>query len=89
MALKKDIKLENGVVLSYHRIITLQLVTNKYINIIVGSYVSEESRKEDFLDDKLIETDVVTIDKYIENFNIEKAYEILKTTKKYKDAVDV
>lgn len=88
MALKKEIQLENGIVLSYHRIITLQLVTNKSIDMIVASYVDEENRDKDFLDNKIIQTKVYT-DAYQENYNIEKAYEYLKTLPEFKDAIDV
>lgn len=88
MALKKEIQLENGIIINYHRIITLQLVTNKSVDMIVASYVDEENRDKDFLDNKIIQTKVYT-DTYQENYNIEKAYEYLKTLPEFKDAIDV
>lgn len=88
MALKKEIQLENGIIINYHRIITLQLVTNKSVDMIVASYVDEENRDKDFLDNKIIQTKVYT-DAYQENYNIEKAYEYLKTLPEFKDAIDV
>lgn len=89
MALKKEIILDNGIILDYHRIITLQLVTNKYINITTLSYINEETRNEDVLDDKVIITNVYTIENYEEDYNIKRAYEYLKTLPEFENSEDV
>jgi hypothetical protein len=89
MALKKEIILDNGIILNYHRIITLQLVTNKYINITTLSYINEETRNEDVLDDKVIITNVYTIENYEEDYNIKRAYEYLKTLPEFENSEDV
>jgi hypothetical protein len=88
MALQKEIELENGIIIDYHRIITLQMVTNKSIDMIVGSYVNKENRNKDFLDNKIIQTKVYTTE-YEEDYNIEKAYEYLKTLPEFENAIDV
>lgn len=88
MALKKEEILENGIKVTYHRIITLQLVINREINIVVGSYISKSTRKNDILDDKLIKTEIYTVE-YDKDFNIEKAYNYLKATEEFKNAEDV
>lgn len=49
MALKKEIELDNGVVLNYHRITSLNKITNISNNIEISSYTSESQRvKESF-----------------------------------------
>lgn len=88
MALKKEEILENGIKVTYHRIITLQLVINREVNIIVGSYISKSTRKNDILDDKLIKTEVYTVE-YDKDFNIEKAYNYLKAQEEFKNAEDI
>lgn len=88
MALKKEIVLENGIKVNYHRIVNLSLVTNKEINILIASYVDETSREQDFLDDKVINTKVFSLE-YEEDFNVDKAYEYLKTLKIFENAEDV
>lgn len=44
MALQKNIELENGVILNYHRIATLSKITNIANIIEVNSYTSEKQR---------------------------------------------
>lgn len=48
MALKKEIELENGVVLNYHRISSLNKITNISNIIEVNSYVSESQRDKEY-----------------------------------------
>lgn len=47
MALKKEIELENGVILNYHRITSLNKITNVMNKIEVNSYVSESQRNKE------------------------------------------
>lgn len=47
MALQKEIELENGVVLNYHRIVSLNKITNISNNIEVNSYTSEKQREKE------------------------------------------
>ena len=47
MALKKEIELENGIVLNYHRITSLNKITNISNNIEVNSYISESQREKE------------------------------------------
>lgn len=48
MALQKEIELENGIVLNYHRITTLNKVTNMHNLIEVNSYISESQRDKEY-----------------------------------------
>ena len=47
MALIKEIELENGVVLKYHRITSLNKITNQSNTIEVNSYISESQREKE------------------------------------------
>lgn len=44
MALQKEIELENGVTLNYHRITSLNKITNISNNIEISSYTNEKQR---------------------------------------------
>ena len=47
MALNKEVTLDNGIVLNYHRIVSLNVITNITNIIEVASYVSEEQREKE------------------------------------------
>lgn len=98
MALEKNIELDNGVILNYHRIVSLNKITNVKNLIEVGSYSDSEKRNEEKeslqsnevnydLDIK-IETDFIEAP-YDDTMNIKEAYEYLKTLEKYKGALDI
>lgn len=44
MALQKEITLENGVTLNYHRIVSIMSIVNMSTTIEVGSYTNENKR---------------------------------------------
>lgn len=101
MALKKEIELENGITLNYHRIVSINKITNNAIIIEVASYINEKKRQEEIeLLKNMQENGEVTpmnvfIDttyiskEYSENETIEDIYNYLKTTEKFKDAEDI
>ena len=98
MALQKEIELENGIIVNYHRIVSINKITNKSIMIEVGSYISEAKRQEEQeyyasqQKDKTLNVfiDTTYISKaYDENETIEDTYNYLKTTEKFKDSVDL
>lgn len=100
MALKKQIELNNGIIVNYHRIVTINKVTNNITIIEVASYTSEEKRQEEaealrqgqetgvavpmniFIDTTFINKE------YNETDTIKDLYDYLKTTEKFKDALD-
>lgn len=100
MALSKKIELENGVTVNYHRIVTINKVTNSSTIIEVASYTSEEKRQEEI--EALakgqetgaavpmnIFIDTTYLNKeYSEEETIKDLYDYLKTTEKFKDAED-
>lgn len=47
MALQKRIELENGVVLNYHRITSLNKITNISNNVEISSYTNEHQREKE------------------------------------------
>lgn len=47
MALEKEIELENGVILNYHRITSLNKVTNISNDIEINSYINETQREKE------------------------------------------
>lgn len=47
MALQKQIELENGVILNYHRITSLNKITNISNTIEVSSYTNEKQREKE------------------------------------------
>lgn len=97
MALQKQIELENGIIVNYHRILSINKITNNQIVIEVASYISERKRQEEidyynsqeedksmnvFIDTTYINTE------YDENKTIKDLYEYLKTTQKFENAED-
>lgn len=98
MALKKEIELENGIILNYHRIVSINKITNNQIIIEVASYINENKRQEEidyynstdenksmnvFVDTTYINTE------YEENKTIQDLYDYLKTTEQFENAEDV
>lgn len=94
MALVKSIELDNGVVVTYHRIVSINKITNKSIIIEVASYINESKRQEEIEKQESgepmnIYIDTIYLNKdYDENETIEDLYDYLKTTDKFKNAQD-
>ena len=47
MALNKKIELKNGVIVNYHRIVSINKITNNANIIEIASYTSKEKRDEE------------------------------------------
>lgn len=95
MALEKEIELENGIILNYHRIVSMNKITNNSTTIEVAGYTNKEKREieqnaiangEPF--NVYIETEYISKD-YNEEETIEDAYDYLKTLDKFKEATDI
>ena len=98
MALKKEIKLENGIVVNYHRIVSINKITNKTILVEVASYISEDKRQEEIAyynsNDENKQMNVFKSINYInveydEDKTIKDLYALLKETEPFKGAIDV
>lgn len=94
MALIKEIELENGVKVNYHRIVSVNNITNHVSIIEVASYTSKEKReqeKEAFERKEFIDVFKETqfIEKeYEEDLNVVSAYEYLKTLPEFSGCTD-
>lgn len=93
MALNKKIELNNGIIVNYHRIVSINKITNSEIIIEVGSYTSKEKREEEIEKQGqemniFIETTYLNKD-YEENDNIKDLYEYLKSTEMFRNATDI
>ena len=94
MALKKEIELDNGVVVNYHRIVSINKITNVSNIIEVASYTNEQKREEEreavtngtemnvFINTQYLNAE------YDETITIEDTYEYLKTLEQFEDAED-
>lgn len=97
MALLKEIKLDNGIVLNYHRIVSINKITNNSTIIEVASYINETERQKEI--DYYNSTEVNEMNVFIETNYIEKEYNetdtieelynYLKTLEMFKDAENV
>lgn len=93
MALKKEIILDNGVITNYHRIVSLNKITNQANIIEVASYTSEEKRKEE-MEKQGLPTNIFIATTYLSkeydaNETIEQSYDYLKTLDEFKGSIDI
>lgn len=89
MALYKPIETEDGIVLDYHRITSLNIITNVYNIIEVQSYISQDKRQKERVDPAFsgvyVKTEYISVD-YKPDMSIDEAYDYLKQLDKYKGA---
>lgn len=90
MALQKDIELDNGIVVLYHRIVSINKVTNKNELIEVASYINQTQReKEQAIPGSSIFIFTHCFNKeYDKDETIDDIYDYLKTLEIFKDAED-
>lgn len=95
MALSKAIELDNGVILNYHRIVTITKITNHSTVLEIAGYTSQTKREQEIQQFEngeeitvYIDTTFMSVD-YDEKTTIKDWYDYLKTTAKYIDADDV
>lgn len=100
MALKKDITLDNGIVLNYHRVVSVNNITNQTSIIEVASYINEEQRqkeKEWYEKTNLekrngmnvfIETNFYTTN-YDKELGVDNSYEFLKKIPIFEGSEDI
>lgn len=97
MALNKKIELENGIITNYHRIVSINKITNIQLTIEVASYINEEKRQQEIdyynstEENKKMDVFINTIfinKEYNEDDTIKDLYEYLKTTERFEGAID-
>lgn len=97
MALKKDITLNNGIVLNYHRVVSVNNITNQESIIEVASYINEEQRnkEKEWYETNSQEDMNVFIDtrfyskEYDKNLNVDNAYDYLKTLDEFEGSENI
>ena len=95
MALYKEIILGNGVTVNYHRVVSVNTITNVQNIIEVASYTSKEKREEEKTaietggeSDVFIETTYLNTD-YDQTMSVVSAYDYLKTRSEFEGATDL
>ena len=95
MALLKEIELKSGVVVNYHRIVSIDKITNHSTILEIASYTSQSKREEEIRQlaageelSIFLNTEYMSVD-YDETANITDWYDYLKTTDKYSGATDM
>lgn len=97
MALQKEIELNSGVVVNYHRIEHYIMAINNYVWVEVKSYISADKRQEEIatlqLDDENSWWDGFVSSRcyelpYKENMTIQEIYDELKKQPEYEGATD-
>lgn len=95
MAILKEIILDNGIPVNYHRIVSVNNITNHKSIIEIASYTNESKRIEE--KEKLANNEPMDIyihaeylnTEYNKELNVDNGYEYLKTLEKFKDSKDI
>ena len=94
MAIIKEITLENGVVINYHRVVSVNNITNQSSIIEMAGYTSKAKREEEKQKTKTGEEMNVFIDTtyvnapYNQNLNVVSAYQYIKRLPAYSGCAD-
>lgn len=101
MALNKKIELTSGIVTNYHRIASMNIITNQQNIIEVDSYTSKEKREVEktALEQSQEKRETVPFNVFIDatyitcpynqTMTIKSAYDYLKTLPEYEGAKDI
>jgi cell fate (sporulation/competence/biofilm development) regulator YmcA (YheA/YmcA/DUF963 family) len=91
MALYKEIRQNDGVATKYHRVLFLQLTTNRQNSIAVVSYVDDVAREyeKEAVINQPYQKSTTYETTYDPAMTIETAYEYLKTLPQFEGAEDV
>lgn len=94
MALIKEITLENGIPVRYHRVVRINNITNRETIIEVASYTSKEKRNDEkkaLEENKPMDVYIFTNYLYMpyrQTMDVIEAYEYIKSLEDFKDAKD-
>ena len=97
MALSKNLTLDNGITLTYHRVVGVNNITNQTSIIEVASYINEEQREKEKKWYEINNQENMNVyihtkyfsKEYDENLNVINAYDYLKTLDEFKDSIDL
>ena len=94
MALIKSITLPNGIIVEYHRVVSVDNITNQSSIIEVASYTNKSKRleekealKNNTPMDIFINTEYLNVP-YDKDLNVDSAYAYLKTLEQFEGYVD-
>lgn len=94
MALSKEIVLDNGITVNYHRIVSVNIITNMNNIIEIASYTSDDKRDEEkdaLTDGKhmniFMRTTYVNTE-YDQSMTVEDAYKWIKELPEFEGAED-
>lgn len=88
MALLKEMELENGVRVSYHRVVSVRCTTNVQNTVEVASYPSRERREAEIAGgDSYVRTTWHVLP-YEQGMSVDDAYAYLKALPEYEGAAD-
>lgn len=92
MAIKKNIELDNGITLTYHRIVRIQSIINYDSMIELQSYMSQQNRLREKGNPSNV--DIYTEASYYNipydpELNVTKAYEYIKSLPEFEGAEDI
>lgn len=94
MALIKEIMLENGVTVKYHRVVRINNITNRETIIEVASYTSKEKRNDEkkaLEENKPMDVYIFTNYLYMpysQTMDVIEAYEYMKSLEDFEGAKD-
>ena len=94
MALIKSITMPNGIIVEYHRVVSVDNITNQSSIIEVASYTNKTKRleekealKNNIPMDVFIHTEYLNVP-YDKDLNVDSAYAYLKTLEQFEGYVD-
>ena len=94
MAIIKQIELDSGIVVNYHRIVTAVISVNNNITLEVASYINKSKREQEKKQIMNKETRTVFtntqffIMDYVPDFSVTDAYNYLKNLEQFKGCED-
>lgn len=94
MAIIKEIELPSGITINYHRVVSVNNITNQASIIEMAGYTSKAKREEEKQKTKTGEEMNVFIDTtyvsapYNQNFNVVSAYQYIKRLPAYSGCAD-
>jgi hypothetical protein len=95
MGLYKSIEQSNGITTNYHRVVSVNIITNVANIVEIASYISQQKRQDEItaINNKQAQnTYIHTVYKninYNQDMNIKTAYDWLKTLPEFDGAQDV
>ena len=102
MAIKKAIKLDNGIITEYHRIALVNIDVNSQNTILIYSYLNEDGRQieKDYAAGKYNDVEIGTMKfpyfnakyinvEYTDDMTVKKAYAYIKTLPQFEGGIDV